>query len=561
MKKKTILILQVEDVIEDVTQQKEALEDSALWEAQYEPATWLDRFEVQVENAIEIGTWDVQNGPFPKEQALRQILESGCYAVLLDLALTAKEEGIAESSIDEADEEEIHRIWNSDEIEEISGLWILKQLHDRWRKGESVPLVAISTARNRMSDSKGPWYKWLMSHGTAWCYSKPLDRTAAETFLNAVMFNVAANSNWAHGPACRALMDGLRGEGPEGALWDTAQTALFELLDRLENENDAPVAAWAKRLGMSLNTYKSWRERLEQQPGQTAPETELAVETHPMTATKAGGEREVLVLQVEDDVADADWHDRLINDQDIWHIHCGPATWLLDCRFRFENAIEIGAWDHENGPFPKERALMRIINSGCRAVLLDLALTAREEALFRQDYLWEMDEQAIEGFWNGPDLEKLSGLWLLRELHGLWKRGLPVPIVAIATSIESFKYSEGVRASRWNPFLLAHGTTWIFGKPLTTKPARWFPRVMVVAAASTPAPFFPELTGVLWKAAQAGADRPSLWEDGRMALFRFLERTAAGEQNAVTTRAQRLGMAVNTYKRWREQSDSLPVDQ
>lgn len=264
---------------------------------------------------------------------------------------------------------------------------------------------------------------------------------------------------------------------------------------------------------------------------------------------------EVVIPIVENDGNDVRRAKLLLEHRQFWKDAMGNAEWLERYRIRVE---WVGAAEAErSGRIDKRKALARCLELGAPLVVLDIGLSKEEEDFVRAR-LEEVDTQEdVDRLWGSPNLEKAGGLWILRELAHLREIGFGIPAIAINTQFRRLVLKNPPAGDvSWSHYLLRKGASFVYGKPMAEDAAvAMLLSVANILSASPARSLSAELAGLYYSVSgSAGQSKDNkLWQ--RFQALAIARLDAIMEQDRVSGqrgRAERIGIAYNTYRNWLE---------
>jgi len=253
---------------------------------------------------------------------------------------------------------------------------------------------------------------------------------------------------------------------------------------------------------------------------------------------------DILIPVIENDPDDFGRVKEELTAEHLWIEATGALEWLQRDRVRPRLMQEAAVFKHNS--VEAQDALWEALDLGAPLLLLDLGLSGAEEVAVKDLGDRVTDEADMERFWECPDLKRVGGLWVLRELQRLRGLGLGVPAVAVGTNFARFT----TPTLPWTRFLLRHGATWVYPKPFSDLVARKLLGALVILLAGGACPALQtRLAGIYLR--QKGDPDARLWDLGQLELMDLLDRAmmrdSIGNQRE---RAVALGIAYNTYRSW-----------
>jgi len=258
---------------------------------------------------------------------------------------------------------------------------------------------------------------------------------------------------------------------------------------------------------------------------------------------------EILIPVIENDPGDyARIKDELIAEH-FWIEATGALEWLQRDRIRPKLMQEAEA--NKQNRVDAAAALIEALALGAPMLLLDLALSGSEDDAVKELGDHMTDEADMERLWNSKDLERVGGLWILRELQRLRDLGLSVPAVAIGTNFARFT----TPTLPWTRFLLKHGATWVYPKPFSDLVARKLLGSLVILLAGGAYPNRQTRLAGLYQRLKDDPDG-KIWELAQLEMLDLLDRALIKDEvSNQRDRAQALGIAYNTYRSWVQKLD------
>lgn len=254
--------------------------------------------------------------------------------------------------------------------------------------------------------------------------------------------------------------------------------------------------------------------------------------------------QDIIVPVVENDPEDyAQIKDQLISEH-LWYQAIGPLEWLSEYRVRpywvqGEQADKTNVVD-------MRKALNEVLALAPPMIMMDLGLSGKEEAAAQEvgDNITNVAD--MQKFWDSPEVERIGGLWILREMQILRQKGFAMPTVAMGTGFAKFSGPT----QNWTQFILRQGATWVYPKPFNDIAAqKVVSSLVVMIAGGAQVRMDTRLGGLFHQALQA--KESNLWEAGQLEIFHLFDQ-ALVESNVTNQRerAQALGIAYNTYRTW-----------
>lgn len=259
-----LIIPVVENDPSDYATAKNLLESRENWLEVCGSLEWLNHFKIKTK-WIDANTANLNN-EVNKEKALKTILKINAPLVVLDLGLTGREENyIREDFIEKIqNEQDLENFWNSEEIKNTGGLWLVRELTKIKELGFDIPAIAIATSFVKITEGKSLFEQFILKKGATWIYKKPLSDIAAENILHGLALIMATQAqtqlftNKIASVFYQAQQSNIK-------MWEEAQIFLFELLDNALKKQSSGTAQrdLAEKLGIAYNTYRSWMERID----------------------------------------------------------------------------------------------------------------------------------------------------------------------------------------------------------------------------------------------------------------------------------------------------------
>jgi hypothetical protein len=259
---------------------------------------------------------------------------------------------------------------------------------------------------------------------------------------------------------------------------------------------------------------------------------------------------EVIIPIVENDGNDVKRAKMLLELPQFWREAIGKAESLNRYHIRLE---WVGAADAERtGCVDKRKALLRCLELGAPLMILDIGLSKEEEDFVRERIETIESLTDLEGLWKHEILEKAGGFWILREVAHLREIGLTTPAVAMSTQFGRTVVRNPLEGDvSWSSFLFRKGASFLYRKPLSEEAA--MSMLMAVAnilSGSAPCLLSTELAA-LYEATKGKDDK--LWQ--RFQALAIARLDAIMENDGISGqrgKADRIGMAYNTYRNWIE---------
>jgi hypothetical protein len=253
---------------------------------------------------------------------------------------------------------------------------------------------------------------------------------------------------------------------------------------------------------------------------------------------------DILIPVIENDPEDFGRIKDELTPEHLWIEATGPLDWLRRDRIRprlmQENSVFKGNYADARA------ALAEALTLGAPLLLLDLGLSGADEDAVKELGDGITDEADMERLWQGRDLERVGGLWILRELQRLRGLGFAVPAVAIGTNFPRFT----TPTLPWTTFLLKHGAAWVYPKPFSDYVARKLLYSLVILLAGGAAQGIQTRLAGHYQRLR-GVPESQFWELAQLEVFDLLDRALTRDEvSNQRDRAKALGMAYNTYRSW-----------
>ena len=259
-----VVIPIIENDANDVKRIKLLLELPQFWQEAIGNSEWLNCYRIRVE-WVEAEIAERTN-KVDKHKALIKCLELGAPLIILDVGLSKPEEDYIRDRVGIINtREEQERLWQSEELSNAGGWWVLREITRLRQLGLSTPAVAISTQFTRTTrrnplEGDVNWPSFLLRQGANFVYAKPMQEEAAKNILSVVACILSGSAPISLATQMTALY--YASQEKELKLWHNLQRLTINHLDGvMESAGISGQRGKAERLGVAYNTYRNWIEK------------------------------------------------------------------------------------------------------------------------------------------------------------------------------------------------------------------------------------------------------------------------------------------------------------